>query len=987
MSSNTNPSSSPSPSSQSTSPLLLSYVPLGNDELTEYVELYERCMEDVKAQWKQESDKYEETIPSNLPGHPKEIPRRNYANPEGIVQDSSLFPYHSSCYMLLEAYDALYEGSDHDNTGAAATAQHHQPIPKNSILPSAIRQTISGHNNNDSNLVEEPPRVVVQEHHHDDDEKEGDDEEEDATFLLCSLQSIMFVFFRRRIEGQAFVQTAGLSRLVVDVLLRMLQQQQQQNSTAAPMLEEDKVVAVDEWALFPEESESDLTVNTIPQLPADETERRVLLLSLLKHSLSELQRDHMLAAAVLVRLALDQSLNHVPTFQRILTILCSEYVLCTDFECDEPEDHDCDLWKLFLEVVEAVLFHGPGFLITREHALSMAAFCRYSYWREYGHLSDIATTMHVPNSSSNNKQQQVNNSQQQSPEQHALLLKRYLLANRMEDNQDLEEPATDPEKQNPARLLLSLIRSWGRRGERELARIAFVLEIHERQQEQLQQRNGEEDIQPQPSLSNESIARYLDSYHNCVRSLVSVALASAQVLPKSERLYQIASTLIRAIASSLIHIEVPCPATGSKSLMDHDSTYYLGAPTFPQLESIVLSLFRLANRIRQATELERAQNFRLQATTYTPGPGDDNTKKDKDEDWSSLLLAACRKAVHGRPHENIREAVRMLFLRDAVYMSMAGMGYGDFVVWCRFRVQPLDLVMFYHDCNHIMPDDVDDDENEDDSDNDDDEDDSELDEEEEFKKPVAWAQNEDGVILAGELWCHFNFSLLAMVCAWREPWTPSSHMSFSSQYRTSAVTLALCLERHCSTAMPKEVLRTIISYLPREAWVEDDNFCWHYECSMQQTATKMFLPEDESSSNNNNRKQYKLTCKRCGIPRYCSKSCLEQDRKDMHRRICIEPPYCPINKEHIAFCQSIEDGSYKKMPNANNPPEKALQAVKDVNEADNCDDDDDDDDGSWESVDSDEEEQEENKPEDQSKPPSLTKVVTQFMRNHRRKNP
>jgi hypothetical protein len=36
------------------------------------------------------------------------IPRRNYYNPQGTVQDPSLHPYHDAFYILLDAYDCFY---------------------------------------------------------------------------------------------------------------------------------------------------------------------------------------------------------------------------------------------------------------------------------------------------------------------------------------------------------------------------------------------------------------------------------------------------------------------------------------------------------------------------------------------------------------------------------------------------------------------------------------------------------------------------------------------------------------------------------------------------------------------------------------------------------------------------------------------------------------------------------------------------------------
>jgi hypothetical protein len=80
-----------------------------------------------------------------------------------------------------------------------------------------------------------------------------------------------------------------------------------------------------------------------------------------------------------------------------------------------------------------------------------------------------------------------------------------------------------------------------------------------------------------------------------------------------------------------------------------------------------------------------------------------NSNNNNNDQNNKLMLLACQKVVHGRPHSDIQAAVRSMYLRDAVYLTKAGLGYVDFVVWCRFPIHPLDPVMFYHDCNHIMP--------------------------------------------------------------------------------------------------------------------------------------------------------------------------------------------------------------------------------------------------------------------------------------------
>jgi hypothetical protein len=260
---------------------------------------------------------------------------------------------------------------------------------------------------------------------------------------------------------------------------------------------------------------------------------------------------------------------------------------------------------------------------------------------------------------------------------------------------------------------------------------------------------------------------------------------------------------------------------------------------------------------------------------------------------------------------------------------------------------------------------------------------------------------QSGYVLAGELWGHFNFSLLAMVCAWKEPWNPESHASFSSQFRNASRTLALCLGRQCggggtgSSTFPSEVVRSIISYLPREAWPEDQFFCWHHDCCVKQMAVQMFdegfalkaspttatatATAATTTTLSSSRKH--ITCKKCGIPRYCSKSCCEND-KETHKQMCIEPPYCGVDQEHVAFCQSIADGSYKLSPTTTQQNEEAM----DEDDNDDDDIDDDDDDGSWESMDSNEEQGNVVMNNRQAEPETLMQAVMRYMRSNRNKN-
>ena len=71
--------------------------------------------------------------------------------------------------------------------------------------------------------------------------------------------------------------------------------------------------------------------------------------------------------------------------------------------------------------------------------------------------------------------------------------------------------------------------------------------------------------------------------------------------------------------------------------------------------------------------------------------------------------------MSGCPPDEIRDAVRKIFVRDLVHLHDTWFGYGDFLVWCGFEVDPLDPVLHCHEFNYHIDDDEDD-ESEDDDD-------------------------------------------------------------------------------------------------------------------------------------------------------------------------------------------------------------------------------------------------------------------------------
>jgi hypothetical protein len=80
------------------------------------------------------------------------------------------------------------------------------------------------------------------------------------------------------------------------------------------------------------------------------------------------------------------------------------------------------------------------------------------------------------------------------------------------------------------------------------------------------------------------------------------------------------------------------------------------------------------------------------------------------------LMNAVAIALEARPHNDIKDAVRGLFIQNMVDVRFSGIGYGDFMLWCRFEVTPLDPVMFWKYCMFPLEELPSDDEEEEDDD-------------------------------------------------------------------------------------------------------------------------------------------------------------------------------------------------------------------------------------------------------------------------------
>lgn len=443
------------PTEESSRPFRL----LGFEAVKREVVAFEQALRETSVSWQEESAKYEESITVEIDGQSMTVPRRNYANAEGTVTDRALFPYEDCFYPLLNAYDCLYEEDDfHPIAGNA-----HRPFHVSMAMRSpgdAPDPSVDGYMPATCSaiLASLLPGVFP------------DDASEEAFFSWTAFCG------ERTHYGPHTDDLADSSPFARDL-------------------------DGGEVGLCPTCSSSDF-----PVLPRIEPE---LLLKVLRHSMSDLQRDHRLSAAVMMRLTIDRALDDVVVMRRLLATLDTQYVVC-GFPCDEDlvsRNHICENWTFAVwdRLRELVSFGLTT--MSEAHAVALVAFVRSTFLREYGNL--------LPDNSDG----------VDFEKKRKTLLKRTIVSLRAEEAEDMPE---EGEGGVPDLVVWTIVSALGVRSAFERCRLQKI------------QENG--------SIETEAIAETVSSYSNCVLALVEIGRLVLLLLPGSERFYPIASAVVKAFA-------------------------------------------------------------------------------------------------------------------------------------------------------------------------------------------------------------------------------------------------------------------------------------------------------------------------------------------------------------------------------------------------------------------------------------------------------
>jgi hypothetical protein len=284
--------------------LLTTYKPISYVEVRQEVLTLMTEASTSLEEWQREVSMYEQTL--KRPGEtPSLVPRRNcLTSDHGQVRDAELFPYHTACYPLLDAYEqrtnvnweGYREGTEielvlfPDLTMTGNTRDRHE-----------MEIDVSGHLPCSVEAVETSLGVLL---YSDDQDMLQDEWDNGLEKRLKSQQDPQYYLFRQKEE--IVHDRFGIS-------------------------------------VFP--------------LQADA--RADLLLKILRHALSDLQKDYRLARAVIRRLSKWKLCQNADCLRRVMSIIGTALVGC-DGHCFERfwaagqqyevPDHSCIVVSLWHEV-------------------------------------------------------------------------------------------------------------------------------------------------------------------------------------------------------------------------------------------------------------------------------------------------------------------------------------------------------------------------------------------------------------------------------------------------------------------------------------------------------------------------------------------------------------------------------------------------------------------------------------------------------------
>ena len=641
------------------------------------------------------------------------------------------------------------------------------------------------------------------------------------------------------------------------------------------------------------------------QMPLDNASRADVLTRVLRHATSELQYDHRLGQAAMLLMAewrlfdddaSDDSVGRgTDRLSRVLATIAAGYVQKCDWRCHErfwaTEDdnpvaptHYCEDWKNLSRTLSTLVSNGITF-VTERHAETLAAFVVL----EYDSVSSAAAAVDQQFFEADieaNDDDEISTPTAKSLLQQNLFYHRNTSGFSNATSEDDAMTGHDVGESFRISMVYALIDGLGWHAGRDLSRLHKLAEM-------LAECGDEDDL--------ELIKKTTDSYINCIRALVSIGESTIRRLPPNTRTAQLGGAIVRALV--LANID------GADSIA-HNPGYIGKKAESVLLKKSVASLTRYSDAVRDAAANVSYECF----ITNTP-----------------TIIKVCKGKVikNEVPVKDVRDVVRGLFLRDLVDTRISGCGYGDYLVWCKLPVTPLDPLLYDHCLQYP-------------------EYSAQYPEYGAEEGGEAWdIDEEEKELTRRELAARYDFSLVMLQRTWHEPWTPKSHRSFSSDQKLAIKTLFLCSYR---VRVPNDVAERVAAYLSRDWWPDDRKMCWCHDCQLTKLSSllkqkvtareravltnahethqsperrntnitaaqipatmhnepffRMPSSKPQSVENSNSSKKTLFTCK-CNVAMYCSKEHRQYFMRDGHKRMCGTPPFRPHGIDEELLCREV----------------------------------------------------------------------------------
>jgi len=610
-----------------------------------------------------------------------------------------------------------------------------------------------------------------------------------------------------------------------------------------------------------------------------------VLLKVLKHSMSDLQRDFRLARGVLLLIA-DMRLfdcdgeetkssdngGGVEFLRRFLCVVSSEYVPCEGY-ChewhvsnggqnnrgdegaafanfdgdDDSSDHDddtpnhyCSDWWEFMGSISTAISFGITAL-TQEHAVVICSFVN-------GLIDNASAFPGLSEKNDDRKKKTFDNNEpsERNDCRHKAYLKQNIF---FQNNSELDDDEANRQRdklgpQIQIYLILAVLSALRRRVESE--RLCMIKLL---------------DTSADQNYTSINLEKTLKSFNNSIRAIVDIGESVLLRLPTNSHTCRLGGMVVRCLLEAYVDTKGVC----------NGNQLYIACQSNSNLRSVI-------DPLRYADSITNAARSPL-------------LDVEKRRTPIKLIDAESVEDLIGRqPPNDVQDLVKALFMRDLVDFQISGCGFGDFLSWCNLPIFPqtilFDYITNFPDVNA-----------------------NEENEGEDEEPDINWVSDEDGIVLNhANLSARYDFTLMMFMRAFHSPWNPKSHLSYQVPFRRAINALTLCAHRY---GMPSEIVLNVGAYLRREWWPDSRRCCWSRQCEMNKLRYhyKEKIESREHVLSMTTKKQKIastfLTCK-CTVAMACSKEHMKHLVQDGHKRYCGLPPFrATFGEDDNAFCREV----------------------------------------------------------------------------------